>query len=109
MNSNRPAFLTRSEAADYVQSKNLRCSKTTLGKYACVGGGPPYQVFGNMAFYTTANLDAWIEEKLSPLIRSTSDRTVANNKFLEEPRSRSDEYRSVHPAAAKRPSSGGRR
>ena len=38
-----------------------------------MGGGPDYRRFGNRAVYTPDDLDAWIEQKLSDPIRSTSE------------------------------------
>ena len=58
-------YLSRPEAAEYVRARGLIVSKTTLQKFATVGGGPVYRRFGSRAVYTTADLDAWIEQKLS--------------------------------------------
>ena len=69
---NRP-YLSRPEAAEFICARGLIVSKNTLQKYATVGGGPVYRRFGNRAVYTPADLDAWIEQKLSDPIRSTSE------------------------------------
>jgi hypothetical protein len=66
-------YLSRPEAAEYICARGLIVSKNTLQKYATVGGGPVYRRFGNRAVYTTSDLDAWIEQKLSDPIRSTSE------------------------------------
>ena len=66
-------FLSRSQAADYMCAEGFTVSKNTLQKYATVGGGPVYRRFGRRAVYTRADLDAWIEQKLSDPIRSTSE------------------------------------
>jgi len=66
-------YLSRPEAADYVRARGLTVSKTTLQKFATVGGGPVYRRFGSRAVYTMADLDAWIEQKLSGPICSTSE------------------------------------
>ena len=67
------AFLDRRDAADYLTNqRGLRTSWRTLQKFATVGGGPLYQVFGNRAVYTTENLDKWADGKLSALRSSTS-------------------------------------
>jgi hypothetical protein len=58
-------FKRRREAADYIQQRGLPCSPNTLAKLASIGGGPAYQRFGKAAVYTAANLDAYIEKKLS--------------------------------------------
>lgn len=65
-------YLDRAEAADYLTSRGLRISKTTLQKFATIGGGPSYQRFGHRSVYTVATLDAWAKVKLSAPLRSTS-------------------------------------
>lgn len=65
-------YLSRPEAADYVVARGLPCTKTTLQKFATVGGGPTYQKFGHRAVYLAADLDAWITSKLSAPRHSTS-------------------------------------
>jgi hypothetical protein len=70
-------FLTRAEAADYLTERGLPITKATLQKVATTGGGPLYQIFGNRALYTEANLDGWADEKLSAPRRSTSDVVAA--------------------------------
>lgn len=66
-------FLTRPEAADYVTGKGAPISKNTLQKFATVGGGPLYRRFGNKTLYRPADLDAWVAERLSVPIRTTSE------------------------------------
>lgn len=65
-------FLSRPEAAEYVQGRGLPCTKTTLAKFATVGGGPAYRRFGLRAVYTTDDLDRWIESRLSAPLASTT-------------------------------------
>lgn len=65
-------YLDRKEAAAYVRQRGLPCSPNTLAKFATTGGGPVYRRFGNKAVYTNADLDHWIERKLSSPLRSTS-------------------------------------
>lgn len=60
------SYLTRDEASEYLKQHGLTVSPNTLQKYATVGGGPDYQIFGNKAVYTTVSLDRWVEEKLCP-------------------------------------------
>lgn len=66
-------YRTRREAALYIEERGLKISPKTLQKYATVGGGPIYQIFGNRAVYTDPDLDAWVDAKLSPPRRSTSE------------------------------------
>jgi hypothetical protein len=67
-----PDYLLRKGAADYIRGKGLPCTPGTLQKYATVGGGPEYRIFGNKAVYTPPKLDEWITEKLSPPRKSTA-------------------------------------
>ncbi|MBT3016836.1 MAG: helix-turn-helix domain-containing protein [Candidatus Thiodiazotropha sp. (ex Clathrolucina costata)] len=59
-------YLTRKEAAEYLKEQGLPVSPNTLQKYATVGGGPEYKIFGNKAVYTESDLDQWAENKLLP-------------------------------------------
>ena len=43
---------------------------------ATTGGGPPYQIFGNLALYTPDNLETYAQAKLSAPRRSTSEAAV---------------------------------
>lgn len=65
-------FLTRAEAADYIIGRGLPCTKLTLQKLASTGGGPVFRRFGTRAVYQPADLDKWIESKLSAPMASTS-------------------------------------
>ncbi len=58
-------YLNRKEAAAYVRSKGLPCSLSAMAKAATLGGGCPYRTFGRRVVYTAADLDNWIEERLS--------------------------------------------
>ncbi len=67
-------FYTRPEAADYLTNeRGLPTAKTTLQKLASIGGGPKYRRFGNRSVYLQADLDAWVEDKLSGPMASTSE------------------------------------
>ena len=58
-------YLTRPEAAFYLSGHGFPVTKNTLQKFATIGGGPEYSIFGNRALYTTENLDAWAEARLT--------------------------------------------
>lgn len=58
-------YLDRAEAAQYLTSRGLRVSKSTLQKWVTVGGGPEYRRFGHRAVYLAADLDACAERKLT--------------------------------------------
>ena len=66
-------FLTRPEAAKYLDNCGLPVSKNTLQKMACVGGGPGYRIFGNRAIYQQSDLDRWAEDRMSLPRRNTSE------------------------------------
>jgi hypothetical protein len=67
-------YYTRGEAAKYLTEKGLPTSKNTLQKYATVGGGPRYELFGNRSVYRPPNLDSWAAQKLTPPKHSTSEK-----------------------------------
>ncbi|MEW8459905.1 MAG: hypothetical protein AB2653_06345 [Candidatus Thiodiazotropha endolucinida] len=58
------SFLTRSKAAEYLNSQGIPYSPKTLQKLASLGGGPRYVLFGNKALYTKKDIDVWIVQKL---------------------------------------------
>ena len=66
-------FLSRAEAAEYVQSHGLPLARGTLQKYATTGGGPRYHKFGHRCVYRREDLDAWIATKLGRPVASSSD------------------------------------
>lgn len=66
-------YYTRKEAAAYLAEGGLRVAPGTLQKWATTGGGPIYQIFGNRALYTAANLDQWAKSKFSTPRSSTSE------------------------------------
>lgn len=65
-------YLTRPEAAEHLTSRGIHISKNTLQKYASLGGGPTYRRFGTRTLYTVADLDRWVDEKLSEPMASAS-------------------------------------
>jgi hypothetical protein len=66
-------YLSRSEASDYLKAQGLRVEKQTLAKYAVTGAGPAYRTFGTRVVYDPADLDTWIERRLTGLRKSTSE------------------------------------
>ena len=66
-------YLTRTEAAFYLVGRGFPVSKNTLQKFATIGGGPEYSIFGSRALYTTENLDTWAEARLTTGRKSTSE------------------------------------
>ena len=69
-------YLSRREAAQYVEEKGLPLSKNTLQKYATVGGGPKFFKFGRRAVYCREDLNKWISDKLGQSVSSTSELSV---------------------------------
>ena len=65
-------FFTRSEAAEYLTARGTPVAKTTLAKWATVGGGPAFCKFGTRALYTPAALDAWVQARLTAPMLSTT-------------------------------------
>ncbi len=72
MTDQQTNYLIRKEAAEYVTRKGLRLAATTLGKLACIGGGPTYHKFGRTPVYLAEDLDAWILSRLSGPMLSSS-------------------------------------
>ena len=65
-------FKSRKEAADYLTALGLPITRNTLEVLACKGGGPSYSLWGNRAVYTDESLHSWVEQKLSPPRKHTS-------------------------------------
>jgi len=66
-------FLRRSTAALYVRETwGIPCASKWLAKLAVIGGGPVYRKAGRFPIYTTADLDAWAQTRISEPRCSTS-------------------------------------
>jgi hypothetical protein len=67
-------LLRRTAAAEYVtETYGFPCSPKTLAKLACVcSDGPPFRRAGRIPLYPTSGLDSWAQNKIGPLVRSTS-------------------------------------
>ena len=68
-----PAYMRRADAASYIRNYGIPCVASTLAKYACTGGGPPFRKAGRFPVYFKADLDAWARQRLGMLVRSTSE------------------------------------
>jgi hypothetical protein len=75
MNSDR--YLTRGEVSERCKSRGLPIAKQTLAKLAVTGGGPAFRKFGSRVVYTPADVDAWIEQRLTRPCKSTSEVQIA--------------------------------
>lgn len=58
-------YLTRPEAAEYLNERGYPTTKGTLQKIASTGGGPAYRIFGNKALYAPGELVEWAEARCS--------------------------------------------
>ena len=66
--------MRRAEAARYIRENHgIPCSPATLAKYACLGGGPPFRKAGKFPIYSRKDLEAWANQRLGKLVRSTSE------------------------------------
>ena len=66
-------FLTREKAASFLADRGLPVAKTTLGKLACIGGGPKFHKFGQRTLYKPNDLLAWAEARTSKPLNNTSE------------------------------------
>jgi hypothetical protein len=60
-------------AADWLDRHGVRRSPATLRKLRCLGGGPRYRKLNSRPYYTEPDLIAWVEERLSVPVGSTSE------------------------------------
>ena len=66
--------MRRADAARYIrEAHGIPCAPATLAKYACIGGGPPFRKAGKFPIYSRDDLDAWANQRLGELVRSTSE------------------------------------
>ena len=64
----------RTGAAQYIQETyGIPCSTGVLANLACRGAGPRYSKIGKYPIYDTTDLDAWIAQRSTPKVRSTSE------------------------------------
>jgi hypothetical protein len=87
-------YLRRNAAAAYVREKHgVPCSPKTLAKQASVGGGPRYSLYGRIPLYAPADLDAYVQSKISKPVRSTSEYSgFGPNRNVSQPRQVVDAY-----------------
>jgi hypothetical protein len=66
-------LLRRKAASEYLhEAHGVDRAPSTLAKLAVTGGGPAFRRVGRVPVYTSQDLDAWVESKLSPRMHSTS-------------------------------------
>lgn len=62
------------EASDYLAAVHgTPVAIATLAKMRCLGGGPSFDKFGRAIFYSRADIDAWVHDRMKGTRRSTSD------------------------------------
>lgn len=67
-------MMRRVDAARYIrESRGIPCSQATLAKYAWNGIGPAFRKAGKFPIYSRDDLDAWANQRLGKLVRSTSE------------------------------------
>ena len=74
LNPRTPKHLSRAEAAEFLPENGYPVAKTTLQKYATLGGGPTYRKFGRRVVYLPEHLLSWAESRLSPPMASSSEK-----------------------------------
>jgi hypothetical protein len=67
-------LLTTREASEFLAERGVSRKPATLNRLRCQGGGPEFKKFGRAVYYEPATLLRFINERLSPPLRSTSDR-----------------------------------
>jgi hypothetical protein len=69
-----PNYLNRNFASEYLLiTWGIKRSPKYLAKLAVIGGGPPFRKAGRDPLYAPLDLDAWVEEIMGPVVRSTSE------------------------------------
>jgi hypothetical protein len=65
----------RIAAASYLaETYGITISAKTLAKWACVtSDGPGFRMFGRTPLYPRSSLDEWAQNRLGPVVRSTSE------------------------------------
>jgi hypothetical protein len=60
-------------ASAWLTARGVKRSTKTLRKLRCVGGGPAFRHLNGRPYYTEADLQQWLDERLGPPVRSTSE------------------------------------
>jgi hypothetical protein len=71
-------LLRRDAAAAALTAHGYPVASSTLMTMASRGGGPPYRKFGTRPVYKWAELLAWAQSRLSPVMGSSSEADRAN-------------------------------
>lgn len=70
----RKPRLRRDEAVEYLRlAHGLEFAKSTLAKWASLGGGPRFNKSGQTPLYPIPELDDWATRRLGEPVASTSE------------------------------------
>jgi hypothetical protein len=61
----------RKAATAYARERGIPLGASTLAQLATTGEGPPFRYFGRYTIYDEADLDSWIESRLSAPVQKT--------------------------------------
>ena len=77
--------LRRHEAARLLQSHGLRTTAASLATMATRGGGPRYFKVGKLCMYPLSDLEAWVKQRTTSLLDSTSTEVGARADYFLQP------------------------
>src|SRR5262249_49886015 len=63
-------YLTRKQATAYLRENGVTSGDFLLAHLAVTGEAPHFRYWGRLPIYSEQDLDAWIESRLSPPVRS---------------------------------------
>jgi hypothetical protein len=72
--------LRRRPGADALTEAGYPTAPATLARKASVGGGPPFRKYGRYPLYRWADLLEWAESRMGPLVTTTSEADVADQR-----------------------------
>jgi hypothetical protein len=71
-----PPRLNTSDAVNYLLTRHgIRVAESTMKQWAWRGGGPEFQKSGPHRLYPVERLNVWAEQRLTPVVASTSELT----------------------------------
>ena len=69
-----PPRLNTSDAVNYLLTRHgIRVAESTMKAWAWRGGGPEFQKSGPHRLYPVERLNVWAEQRLTPVVASTSE------------------------------------
>ena len=69
--------LNTSDAVNYLLTRHgIRVAESTMKQWAWRGGGPEFQKSGPRRLYPLERLNVWAEQRLTPVVSSTSELTA---------------------------------